>query len=81
MSLGIEGYLNRHLAFWERILLGAAGVLLIDPGLTTDMIGFIALGGFGLSEIVRKKRVLRNKESLRLKSLAQDKPSEGKYLR
>ena len=81
MSLGIEGYLNRHLAFWERILLGAAGVLLIDPGLATDVIGFIALGGFGLSEIVRRKRVLRNKESLSLKILPQEKPSEGKYLR
>ena len=77
LSLGIEGYLNRHLAFWERILLGAGGVLLIDPGLATDVIGFIALGGFGASEIIRRKRILRKEVRPKEEMLPQVHRGEG----
>ena len=60
LALGVEGYLKRNLALWERIYLGGSGVLLIDPGLATDVIGFMALAGYGTMEfIVRKKRAKR----------------------
>jgi len=56
LALGVEGYRRRKLQLWERVLLGAGGVLLIDPGLATDVIGFVALGGYGVFEWLRRKR-------------------------
>ena len=40
VSAGMEGYLLKKMRVWERILAIAAGLLLIDPGLATDLIGF-----------------------------------------
>jgi TRAP transporter 4TM/12TM fusion protein len=37
---GLHGYFVRDTAMWERICLVAAAVLLIKPGLITDLIGF-----------------------------------------
>lgn len=56
VALGIEGYWRRHLPIWERILLGVSGVLLIDPGLLTDVIGFLGLGVFILAECLLRRR-------------------------
>jgi TRAP transporter 4TM/12TM fusion protein len=39
LSAGLFGYLLRAAAMWERALLVAAAVLLIKPGLITDLIG------------------------------------------
>ncbi len=53
ISVGMEGYLLKHMRFWERILAIGAGLLLIDPGLVTDIAGLsliafvIALQYFG----------------------------------
>mgnify|MGYP003735103903 FL=1 len=53
ISVGMEGYLFKHMRFWERILAIGAGLLLIDPGLVTDIAGLsliafvIALQYFG----------------------------------
>jgi TRAP-type uncharacterized transport system fused permease subunit len=37
------GYLRRPCAWWERVLLVAAALLLIKPGLLTDAIGLACL--------------------------------------
>jgi TRAP transporter 4TM/12TM fusion protein len=55
LALGVEGYLRRKLFLWERVLLGISGVLLIDPGVTTDIIGFVALAGYGGFELFFRK--------------------------
>ena len=59
LGLGIEGYLNRHLPVWERILVGVSGILLIHPGLTTDLVGFFGLGVFGILGIIYRKHAPR----------------------
>ena len=38
------GYLLRNCYWWERVMLFAGGVLLINPGLITDIIGLVLLG-------------------------------------
>jgi TRAP transporter 4TM/12TM fusion protein len=40
VSVGLIGYWMRSMKVWERIAAGAAGLLLIDPGWVTDLIGF-----------------------------------------
>jgi len=40
VSVGLIGYWMRPMKVWERITAGAAGLLLIDPGWVTDLIGF-----------------------------------------
>jgi len=53
ISAGMEGYLLKRMRFWDRILALAAGLMLIDPGLVTDVVGLslvaflIALQYFG----------------------------------
>ncbi|MDR7869778.1 MAG: TRAP transporter permease [Tissierellaceae bacterium] len=39
----IEGYLVTYTKWYERIVLGAAAILLLDPGLLTDAFGLVAL--------------------------------------
>ena len=47
VSAGLEGYMIRNTAWWERLLSIAGGLLLIYPGLVTDLVG-LALVGFVL---------------------------------
>ncbi len=44
VSSGIEGWLLHKMPWWQRIISAAGGLLLIYPGLTTDLIG-LALAG------------------------------------
>jgi TRAP-type uncharacterized transport system fused permease subunit len=43
LAAGMFGYLLRETRIWERLLLVAAALLLIKPGLVTDLIGFTLL--------------------------------------
>jgi TRAP transporter 4TM/12TM fusion protein len=43
LAAGLMGYLRRPCAWWERVLLVAAALLLIKPGLLTDAIGLACL--------------------------------------
>ena len=45
LAAGLFGYLLREARIWERVLLVAAALLLIKPGLVTDLIGLVLLGG------------------------------------
>ena len=45
LAAGLEGQLLRPATWLERGVLVAAAFLLIDPGLTTDLIGLALLGG------------------------------------
>jgi TRAP-type uncharacterized transport system fused permease subunit len=42
-STGLQGYLVRECLWWERVLLIAAALTLIKPGLVTDAIGLALL--------------------------------------
>ena len=43
LAAGMFGYLLREARPWERVLLLAAALLLIKPGIITDLIGFVLL--------------------------------------
>ncbi|OGP64925.1 MAG: hypothetical protein A2170_14765 [Deltaproteobacteria bacterium RBG_13_53_10] len=47
LSAGIVGYGLAPLRIWERLGLAAAGLLLIDPSLMTDLIGLLLMVVFG----------------------------------
>ena len=44
MAMGLEGFLRGHILWPLRLLCLAGGLLLIYPGLLTDLIGFVAVG-------------------------------------
>jgi len=44
LAAGLQGYFWQCLAIWQRIILLIAAVLLIKPGLTTDLIGYCLVG-------------------------------------
>ena len=41
---GVSGYLQCNSKVWERILLMAGGILLVDPSMMTNIIGFVIVG-------------------------------------
>lgn len=40
---GLEGYMHKKLPMWQRILAVAAGILMIEPSLATDLIGIVII--------------------------------------
>ncbi len=57
IGAAVEGWYWTRMAWWERILAFAAGLLLIDPGLLTDVIGFGMLVALTLSQYVKSRNV------------------------
>ncbi len=55
IGAGLSGFLVARLHWIERLLLVAAGVLLVDPGLVTDIIGIVVLGGIAALQVVRRR--------------------------
>ncbi len=43
-AAGLHGYFLTHSKHWQSAMLVVAGLLLIDPGLLTDLIGVAMLG-------------------------------------
>ena len=56
LAAGLMGYLRGPCRWWERILLVAAAILLIKPGLVTDAIGLACLASALVSQQWRIKR-------------------------
>jgi TRAP-type uncharacterized transport system fused permease subunit len=49
LAAGLHGYFLRRSALWESIAIVAGSIMLIDPNVTTDLIGFVLLvlvGGY-----------------------------------
>jgi TRAP-type uncharacterized transport system fused permease subunit len=42
---GLTGFVQDHCKWYERLLLVAGGLAMIDPGLYTDLFGFTVLAG------------------------------------
>jgi TRAP transporter 4TM/12TM fusion protein len=55
---GLQGYLLRPAALWERVFLVAAAFCLIKPGLATDLAGIALAGAVILSQFVAGRREL-----------------------
>ena len=61
VAAGLEGYMIRATAWWERLLCVAGGLLLIYPGIVTDAIGF---GLVGLTLIIQILENQREKKAI-----------------
>ena len=55
VSAALEGYLLSSMKWYERILSAAGGLLLIYPGIVTDVIGLVLVGSVVLIQIIFKK--------------------------
>jgi TRAP-type uncharacterized transport system fused permease subunit len=53
LGAALTGFLLRPLSVIERLVLVAAGLCLVDPGLLTDLIGLAAVAGVVLYQIAR----------------------------
>jgi TRAP transporter 4TM/12TM fusion protein len=60
LATAVEGWYFTAMSWWERIMSALAGLLLIDPGLTTDMVGFSVLA---LISLYQYKKYRTNKDS------------------
>lgn len=60
LSGGLAGYLMGNLSLWERFLYGLSGILLIDPGVITDLIGFGLIAITFLLQFARTRLVKKS---------------------
>lgn len=56
LAAAVENYLLTYCKFYERILLFAAALALINPGLYTDAFGVVVLGGILFLQHLRQKK-------------------------
>ena len=56
VASGLEGYMLRNASWWERLLSIVGGLLLIYPGLVTDLIGFGLVGLVAVIQLLEKRR-------------------------
>lgn len=57
LSASLIGYFIDNMSILERILLFAAGVLMIDPGMMTDIVGMIIFSVLAVWQKKRKKKI------------------------
>ena len=55
IAAALEGYIVTHAPWWQRILLAAGGLCLIDPKLTTDLVGVAVIAVVIVLQIVLRK--------------------------
>ena len=55
IAAALEGYIVAHAPWWQRILLAAGGLCLIDPKLTTDLVGVAVIAVVIVLQIVLRK--------------------------
>ena len=55
VAAGLEGYMFRKAAWWERLLSVAGGLLLIYPGVVTDIIGLVLVGLVVIIQIIERR--------------------------
>lgn len=55
VSAGVMGYLVYKSLWWERVIMILGGILLVDPGHLTDLIGLVLIVLGALSQTIRKR--------------------------
>ncbi len=55
VSAGLQGYVLKHMAWWERIVCVVGGLLLIYPGIVTDIAGLVLVVGVIVFQYFTKK--------------------------
>ena len=56
VAAGLEGYMFRRTSWWERLICVAGGLLLIYPGIVTDVIGLTLVGLVVVIQILENRR-------------------------
>ncbi len=56
VAAGLGGYIFRNMTWWERVAVIVGGLTLMIPGLVTDIIGVVLVGGVCLVQYLGKKR-------------------------
>lgn len=56
VSAALEGYVVTHAPWWQRILLAGGGLSLIDPSLTTDIVGFGVIAVVIVIQLLTRKK-------------------------
>ncbi len=56
VSASLEGYILSHMAWYERIISAVGGLLLIYPGLVTDLIGFSLVAVVIAIQVIKRTR-------------------------
>ncbi|MDD4296695.1 MAG: TRAP transporter permease [Ruminiclostridium sp.] len=56
IAAGLEGYMKKPLMWWQRILAIIGGLMMIDPGLMTDLIGIAIIGIVVVEQYVIKDK-------------------------
>ena len=59
VSAALEGYFLKNMKWYERILSAAGGLLLIYPGLTTDIVGIALVGLVFAIQLITKRKTLK----------------------
>ena len=62
ISAGLEGYMIRPLRFYERILVVVGGLMLVIPGIVSDLIGLVLVVGVVLLQVLIKKKGTKNEK-------------------
>ena len=61
ISSGLEGYMNKKMPIWQRILAVIGGLLMIEPRLITDIIGIVIIGFLVVLQYFAKEKPLTSK--------------------
>jgi TRAP transporter 4TM/12TM fusion protein len=59
IGAAVEGWYWTRMSWWERVPIFAAGILLVDPGTLTDIIGFMIIGLITIIQY-RKAKIARS---------------------
>jgi TRAP-type uncharacterized transport system fused permease subunit len=65
LAAGLEGWLFARATWWERSLLVAGGLLMIVPGLSTDLAGLLLIGFVAIGQWRNRKSVAAAVPSVR----------------
>ena len=56
ISAGMEGYMNHHMPWWQRIAALAGGLLMVIPGYKTDLAGLVLIAVVLALQFIGKKK-------------------------
>ena len=56
ISAGMEGYMNHHMPWWQRIVALAGGLLMVIPGYKTDIAGLVLIAVVFALQFIGKKK-------------------------
>ncbi len=56
VAAALEGYMLSHMSWYQRILSAVGGLLLIVPGVVTDVTGLLLVGGVALIQLLERKK-------------------------